>query len=371
MYVGVRFDMIYDMINNVLDYSLNEAMAGHCNHIEIIIHADSSITISDNGEGLPVDTHSSIELSRLEVELTMMFCGRWLSDGSYHVAGGMHGVGLKAVNALSEWMIAEVRRDGHLWRQTFARGIRTSDLIKSRAMGDSESTGTAITFYPDTETLPGIHDEFAVKYEVLAEQYRYIAYVLHGTTIHLRDERPSSLHETTFHFSDLKSLVNEINLNHTPLHEVVCDVKRVPYVSHGIDRGMIEVDFAFQYTDDQHATELLFVNTVPTPDGGMHRTGLRTALTRTINQFARRMNYLKENDASFTGHQTLQGLTALISVKHPFPQFQSQMIVKLQNPEVNQAVSSAISESFRQHLESNPDQAQRILDHCRRMRANE
>ncbi|MEP7284345.1 MAG: ATP-binding protein [Chloroflexota bacterium] len=371
MYIGSRPDAIDNMLYAVLDNSINEAMVRLCDKIELVIHADGSITISDNGSGIPVAIYPREGISQLEVELTIIFAGGRIRNPLYCVWGGMHGIGLNAVNALSESLIAEVRRDGYLWRQSYARGVRTSDLEQIRPMNEGESTGTSITFYPDAEIfleLLKVHD---FNFNTLANRCRELAYILPGLTIHLVDQRETGLpRETTFYFEGgLTSFVKYLNRSRNPLHTVISGTKTV-YVDKDTNREkIIEIDFAFQYTDDLRTTELTFVNTVQTPDGGTHWTGFRTALTRTINKWAHKTGFFKDNEANFIGQNTLEGLTAVVSIKHPYPQFKSQTNVVFVNPEVKGIVASVVSEFFTQHLESNPDEAQRILDRCRRARA--
>jgi DNA gyrase subunit B len=365
MYVGQTPDAIYHMANNVLDYPINDAMAGRCSGIDIIIHGDSSMTISDNGPGLAVVRVESMGLSELEIELTLLVIPGRPSDHLYHVCGGLHGIGLKPVNALSEWLIAEVRRDGYVWRQSYERGKRTSDVVKARPMKMNESTGTSITFRPDPEIMGGFPTEFDYNYDVLSKYCHNLAYVLNGITIVLKDQRSSgSPRKTTFHFEDgLKAFVSELNHDRKPLHDIVSGTKSVQFSKSEYDEGTIEVEFAFQYTDDLHSTERFFVNTVETIDGSTHQAGLRTALTRTSNKWTRKNGYWESKEDKFTWCDTLKGLTAVVSLRHPNPQFESQTKVKLMNPEVRNIVTSTISAVYTQFLEKNPEEARRIADH--------
>jgi DNA gyrase subunit B len=367
MYVGASPDAIYNMADEVLDCAIDEAMAGYCDHIEITIHPDSSMTISDNGSGIPVAMHPTLGISQLEAVLTMIFAGRRSSEHPYTATGGMHGVGLKAVNALSEWFIAEVRRDGYLWRQSYARGVRTSDVEKVRPLNDTESTGTTITFYPDADIFPDLRSGFDFDYDILLKRFRQIAYLLPGITVRFTDQREKPFpREATFCFeSGLETFVRDLNRNRVPLHAVVSGMKTAHYDKGRPNKDTIEVEVALQYTDDAHTTEVLFVNTVETPDGGSHQVGLRTGITRTINKWARKMGYLRTGDDKFTGRDVRKGLTAVVSVKHPNPQFASMTKVILENPEVHSIVASAVSGVLAELLESHHDAAQRIFDNCR------
>jgi DNA gyrase subunit B len=367
MYVGgTDVHALHHLVNEVVDNSIDEAMAGRCDYIEIVIHPDSSVTVSDNGGGIPVAKHPKEGISTLEVVLTNLHAGSKFGSGAYKVSGGLHGVGVKAVNALSEWMIAEVKRDGYLWRQTYERGIRTSEVERIRKLKPDEPTGTFITFYPDDEIFIGVRQEFDYSFKTLMDRFREMAYVTRGVTIRLIDEREKIFpRENTFYFEGgLKTFVNYLNRNRDAIHDVVYGNKEVSFNEGQKGEGTMEVDFAFQYNDGTNTTELAFANTINTPDGGQHLTGLRTALTRVINNFARKSGFLKDKDANFTGRHTLEGLTAIVSVKHPNPQFESQTKVKLMNPEVNSAVAQVVSEVFTEYLENYPKEARRIVDKC-------
>jgi len=369
MYMGFGPDGMYQMFHEVLNNSVNEAMAHYCDYIEITLNADSSITISDNGRGISVDTYHW-DLTCLEIKLSVLVCGSGpLEDYMYYVWGGMHGIGLIPVNALSEWLIAEIRRDGFLWRQSYAQGVRTSDVIKVRPLAAGEATGTSIAFLPDSEIFGPVLDFFTYDYEVLVLRCRQIAYLLHGVTIRLIDRRAStSPRETTFHVEGgLDTFVADLNRDRQPLHPPVVGMKAVPIDSATPDENIVEIEFAIQYTDDPHTTELMFVNTLETPDGGTHLTGLRTALTRTLNQWIRKTG---AGELKFSGPDTRRGLTAVVSLRHPNPWFESQTSVKLTNKEVRGMVASAISGAFVECLEKHPDQAQRIVDHLRRAADN-
>src|SRR5258707_4349836 len=367
MYVGgIDVHALHHLVNEVVDNSIDEAMAGRCDYIEIVIHPDSSVTVSDNGGGIPVAIHPKEGISTLEVVLTNLHAGSKFGSGAYKVSGGLHGVGVKAVNALSEWMVAEVKRDGYVWQQPYARGIRTSDVERIRKLEPDEPAGTFISFYPDAEIFIGVRQEFDYSFKTLMDRFREMAYVTRGVTIRLIDERePIFPRENTFYFEGgLKTFVNYLNRNRDVIHDVVYGSKEIKINEGQKGEGTMEVDFALQYNDGTNTTELAFANTINTPDGGTHLTGLRTALTRVINNYARKSGFLKDKDANFTGRHTLEGLTAIVRVKHPNPQFESQTKVKLMNTEVNSATASVVSEVFTEYLEDHPKEARHIVEKC-------
>lgn len=370
MYVGgTDIHALHHLVYEVVDNSIDEAMAGRCDLIEVVIHPDSSITVRDNGGGIPVETHWQYPIPTLELVMTKLHAGGKFGSGAYTVSGGLHGVGVKAVNALSEWCQADVYRDGYVWRQTYSRGNKTSDLKKLRKMEADEPTGTSISFYPDSEIFMGVREEMDFIFKTLADRFREMAYVVAGVTIHLIDEREQVVsRETTFYFEGgLSAFVRYLNRNRESIHEVVSGRGVVPFnmvVEGKSTEAQMEIEFAFQYTDGTNSTELTFANTINTPDGGTHQTGLRTALTRAINTYARKSGFLKEKDANFTGRHTLDGLTAIVSVRHPNPQFESQTKVKLMNPEVNAAAAQVVSEAFNEWLELNPKEGKRIVEKC-------
>lgn len=367
MYVGgTDIHALHHLVYEAVDNAIDEAMAGRCDFIQIVIHADGSITVSDNGGGIPVEEHWQYPgMSTLEVVFTNLHAGGKFGSGAYTVSGGLHGIGIKAINALSTWTVAEVRRDGFAWQQTYERGKRTSGVEKVRQLEPDEPTGTYISFLPD-DTIMQVVD---FNFEMLANRFREMAYVTRGVTIRLVDERLTPFpRQVTYYFEGgLASFVRYLNLNRSPIHEVVSGTGSTPFMMKLRDKEVeasMETEFAFQYSDTTNITELAFANTINTPDGGTHLTGLRTALTRVINNYARKAGFLKEKDANFTGRHTLEGLTAIVSVRHPGPQFESQTKVKLMNPEVTAAVAQVVSEKFADFLESSPKDARRIVEKC-------
>jgi DNA gyrase subunit B len=364
MYVGgTDIHALHHLIYEVVDNAIDEAMAGRCDLIEIVLHADNSVTVSDNGGGIPVEKHPEENISTLELVLTNLHSGAKFGTGAYKVSGGLHGVGVKAVNALSTWMVAEVRRNGYVWQQTYERGVPTSPVERGKRLKPGQPTGTHISFMPDDTIFTEVRE---FNYNTLMQRFREMAYVTQGVTIRLLDERETPIpRESTFYFEGgIKSFVRYLNRNRDGIHDVVYGNKEIKFNEGNEHEGTMEVDFAFQYTDGTNTTELTFANTINTPDGGTHQTGLRTALTRVINNYARKAGLLKEKDPNFTGRHTLEGLTAIVSIKHPNPQFESQTKVKLMNPEVNSAVAQVVSEVFMEYLEVNPKEGRRIVEKC-------
>lgn len=355
MYVGgTDLKALHHLVYEIVDNSIDEVLAGRADRIEVIIHADSSVTVSDNGVGIPVDIHPTEKVSALELVHTTLHSGGKFDSSVYKVSGGLHGVGAAAVNALSEWMVVTVRRDGFLWQQRYERGLPQTPVERVRPLGPDEDTGTTTTFRYDGTIFTD--EEIDYRYDVLLNRFREMAFVTRGVFITLRDERPAAPREMNFFFEGgLKSFVRYMNRNREVLHDPIYDQKEVDNV---------EVEIAIQYTDAMTASEYAFANTINTPDGGTHLTGLRTAVTRVINSYARKNNYLKEKDPNFTSDDTREGMTAVVSVKHPDPQFESQTKVKLMNNEVAGIVSSVTQDALATYLEEHPREAKRIIERC-------
>jgi len=351
MYVGgTDIKALHHLIYEVVDNSIDEALAGACDRIEIVIHPDSSVTVADNGRGIPVDLHPTMKKPALEVVMTVLHAGGKFGGGSYKVSGGLHGVGVSAVNALSEWCEVEVRREGKIHRQRYERGYPQGpvEVVGKTAEND---TGTRTTFKFDPEIFKGDLD---YKFETLVARFREMAFVTRGVTIYLLDER--SQREMTFYFEGgITSFVRYLNRNRTVIHPVVHVEKEVDGIT---------IDAAIQYTDAYAESVYAFANTINTIDGGTHLTGLRSAVTRTINDYARRSGLLKDADPNFSGDDTREGLTAIISVKHPDPQFESQTKVKLMNPEVQTLSQQVVGEAFSSFLEENPSAGKAIVAKC-------
>ncbi len=356
MYVGgTDIKALHHLIYEVVDNSVDEALAGYCDHIHVTLNEDNSVTVTDNGRGIPVAEHPIEKVSSLELVMTTLHAGGKFDGSSYKVSGGLHGVGVSAVNALSEWMVAEVTRDGTLWRQEYKQGVPQYAVKKVKKLPAKEKnkTSTSMTFQYDPEIfvdVPGF------SWHTLLVRFREMAFVTKGIRITFRDNRTDPHKEHTFYFEGgVTSFVRYLNRNrralHTPAHveKIVDD---------------IGVEVALQYTDAYTESIYAFANTIHTPDGGTHLTGLRGALTRTINDYARKNSLLKDNETNFTGEDTREGLTAIVSVKHPDPQFESQTKVKLMNAEVKTIVESVVAERFSAFMEENPRPAKMIIEKC-------
>lgn len=351
MYVGgTDIKALHHLIYEVVDNSIDEALAGSCDHIDVIIHSDSSVTVTDNGRGIPVDIHPQMKKAALEVVMTVLHAGGKFGGGSYKVSGGLHGVGVSAVNALSEWCEVKVWRDGKMHLQRYERGYPTGPVEVVGKTGKSE-TGTRTTFKYDPQIFKGDLD---YRFDTLVQRFREMAFVTRGVTIYLSDER--SNREMTFYFEGgITSFVRYLNRNRSVLHPVVHIEKEIESIT---------IDAAIQYTDAFAESVYAFANTINTIDGGTHLTGLRSAVTRTINDYARRSGLLKDSDPNFSGDDTREGLTAIVSIKHPEPQFESQTKVKLMNPEVQTLAQQVVSDAFGTFLEENPSAAKAIVQKC-------
>ncbi len=351
MYVGgTDIKALHHLIYEVVDNSIDEALAGACDRIEVVIHPDRSVTVIDNGRGIPVDIHPQMKKPALEVVMTVLHAGGKFGGGGYKVSGGLHGVGISAVNALSAWCEVEVRREGKIHFQRYERGYPTGPVTVIGKV-DPSSTGTKTTFRYDEEIFKGDLD---FRFDTLVQRFREMAFVTRGVTIYLLDERIDR--EMTFYFEGgITAFVRYLNRNRETLHPVIHVEKEVDGIT---------VEAAIQYTDAYAESVYSFANTINTIDGGTHLTGLRAAITRTINDYARRSNLLKESDPNFSGDDTREGLTAIISIKHPDPQFESQTKVKLMNPEVQTLVQQIVGDMFGAFLEENPNAGRAIVQKC-------
>ncbi len=351
MYVGgTDIKALHHLVYEVVDNSIDEALAGACTRIEVTINPDRSVTVKDNGRGIPVDIHPQMKKAALEVVMTVLHAGGKFGGGGYKVSGGLHGVGVSAVNALSEWCEVEVCRDGKRHFQRYERGYPKAPVAVI-GKANPKDTGTTTTFKFDTEIFKGDLD---YRFDTLSQRFREMAFVTRGVTIYFRDARIER--EMTFYFEGgITSFVRYLNRNRDVLHSVVHVEK---------EADGITVDAAIQYTDAYAESVYSFANTINTIDGGTHLTGLRGAVTRTINDYARRSGLLKDADSNFTGDDTREGLTAIVSIKHPDPQFESQTKVKLMNPEVQTLAQQVIGDAFSSFLEENPAAGKAIIQKC-------
>jgi DNA gyrase subunit B len=371
MYIGgTDIRALHHLVYEVVDNSVDEALAGRCDHILVTLQDDDVVSVQDNGGGIPVGINPDTKRPTVEGVMTEIGMGGKFGTGAYKVSGGLHGVGVSAVNALSVEMRTNVFRDGYLWEQTFSQGKIITNLKKVRKMQADESTGTLQTFKPDFTVLEPNH----FSYDTLAQRFREMAFVTRRVTITLRDERVHPLpRETTFYFEGgLYSYVRYLNHNRRVLHDPLFVEKDVEISREGKDPIVIGIEVAFQYNDTANVSEMAFANTINTPDGGTHLTGLRSAITGVINRYARKAGLLKDKEPNFSGIDTLEGITAIVSIKHPDPSFESQTKVKLINPEVQGAVSQVVTEAFNEFLDLNPREARKIVDKCMTsMRARE
>ncbi|CUU34341.1 DNA gyrase subunit B [Armatimonadetes bacterium GXS] len=347
MYIGDTGPRgLHHLFVEVLDNSVDEALAGYCDHIDVILHADQSVSVIDNGRGIPVDIHPEVGLPGVEVVMTMLHAGGKFGGGGYRVSGGLHGVGVSVVNALSEWLEVEVARDGYLYRQRFERGAPVTPLQKVKP---TNKRGTRVTFLADRE----VFGDYRYDPAIFIKRLRELAYLNPNVTFTFTDELNGKPKQVFKYTKGIAALVEALNENKDPLHKVV-------YFRNA--REDTEVEVALQYHTGYQETLLSYANNIHTVEGGTHLTGFKTALTRVINQYARKAGLLKEKDPNFTGDDVLEGLTAVIAVKLLHPQFEGQTKTKLGNLEVQGLVNSIVGEAFSDYLERNPSIARKIVE---------
>ena len=353
MYIGTTdVKGLHHLVWEIVDNSIDEALAGFCNNIEIIINKDNSITVKDNGRGIPVGVHPKTGISTVETVYTVLHAGGKFGGGGYKVSGGLHGVGASVVNALSKWVVVTVYKDGKIYETKFENGGKT--VQKLTVIGDCElnRTGTTVTFKPD----PDIFDTDIYDYETLKTRTRELAFLNKGLKLTLRDDR--DLEDTTgevFHYEGgISEYVKYLNKNKTPIHDQIIHLE-------GEEDGII-FEVAMQYNSGYSDSIYSFVNNINTHDGGTHEEGVRRALTRIINNYARKTNMLKEKDDSLTGDDVKEGLTMIVSCKHPNPQFEGQTKGRLGNSEVRKLADNVFSAGFDRFLMENPDEAKIIVE---------
>ncbi|MYH61637.1 MAG: DNA topoisomerase (ATP-hydrolyzing) subunit B [Caldilineaceae bacterium SB0675_bin_29] len=352
MYIGgTDTKALHHMVYEVVDNAIDEAMQGRCDKIVVTIHKDESVTVEDNGAGIPVGIQKQTGMPALTVVMTKLHAGGKFGDVGYKVSGGLHGVGVSAVNALSTWMETTVKRDGKIWRQRFELGVPVTEVEEVGKCKRGE-TGTIQRFLRDDT----IFDVLEYDWNTLVTRFREMAFLTRGIDIHFVDDRGEEPREISFYFEGgVQTFVRYLNKNRTVLHPPI-------YVDMQVDSTHVEA--AIQYTDGYNESIFAFANTINTPDGGSHLTGLRAAVTRQINDYARKQGILKDNDANFSGDDTRQGMTAIISVKIVEPQFEGQNKLKLLNNEVRYQVETAVAEGINSWMEENPREARRITDKC-------
>ncbi len=353
MYIGTTdVKGLHHLVWEIVDNSIDEALAGYCNNIEIVINKSNSITVKDNGRGIPVGVHAKTGISTVETVYTVLHAGGKFGGGGYKVSGGLHGVGASVVNALSSWVVVTVYKDGNVYETKFEKGGKTAQKLTVVGSCEKERTGTTVTFKPD----PDIFDTDIYDYDTLRVRTRELAFLNKGLKLTLRDDRDSE--DTTgesFHYEGgISEYVKYLNKSKTPIHEQVIHLE-------GEEDGII-FEVAMQYNTGYSDSIYSFVNNINTHDGGTHEEGVRRALTRIINNYARKNNFLKEKDDSLTGDDVKEGLTMIVSCKHPNPQFEGQTKGRLGNSEVRKLADNVFSEGFERFLLENPDEAKIIID---------
>ncbi|MBC6696252.1 DNA topoisomerase (ATP-hydrolyzing) subunit B [Terrisporobacter mayombei] len=349
MYIGSTGPRgLHHLVYEIVDNSIDEALQGYCDRIYVSLNEDGSVTVKDDGRGIPVETHPKTGKSTLETVLTVLHAGGKFGGGGYKVSGGLHGVGISVVNALSKWLIADVYRDGKIYRQTYEKGMTTSSL---EVVGESNHTGTIINFMPD-ET---IFDEVEFKYETLEHRLRELAFLNKGVKIVFEDKRENSERKKEFHYDGgIVEFVKYLNKTKTAIHEDIV------YIDKKIGDSIVEI--AMQYTDGYTENIYSFANNIDTHEGGTHLAGFKAAITKTVNDYAKRNKLIKENEGNLTGEDIREGLTAVVSVKLPDPQFEGQTKTKLGNTYMRGNVDSVTVEELGAFLEENPTTARIIVD---------
>lgn len=349
MYIGsTSVDGLHHLVYEVVDNSIDEAMAGYCTDISVIIHSDNSVTVNDNGRGIPVEIHKQKKKSALEVVMTTLHAGGKFDHKAYKVSGGLHGVGVSVVNALSEWLEVEVRRNGKVYYQKYLKGVPTDDV---KTIGEAKKTGTKVTFKPDRKIFETIEFSF----NVLATRMRELAFLNKGIKIKIKDERKEEPVEEIYQYTGgIVEFVKDMNKNKNVLNN------KPIYITG--EKDNIQVEVAIQYNDGYSDNMFSFVNNIKTIEGGTHLSGFKTALTKAISFFAKKNNLLKNSELDIQGDDAREGLCAVVSVRVPDPQFEGQTKAKLGNSEVEGIVNSLVYEKLTAHFEENPTEAKRIIN---------
>ena len=352
MYIGTTdVKGIHHLVWEIVDNSIDEALAGYCNHIEITINKDNSVTVVDNGRGIPVGIHPKTGISTVETVYTVLHAGGKFGGGGYKVSGGLHGVGASVVNALSSWVVVTVYKEGKIYEVKFANGGKTVQPLTVIGACEEDKSGTTVTFKPDAD----IFDTDIYDYETLKVRTRELAFLNKGLRLTLTDKRSGEEKQETFHYEGgISEYVKFLNKNKTPIHEEIIHLQ-------GEEAGIM-FEVAMQYNSGYTDNIYSFVNNINTHDGGTHEEGVRRALTRIINNYARKNNFLKDKDAALTGDDVKEGLTMIISCKHPNPQFEGQTKGRLGNSEVRKIADNVFAEGFERFLMENPEEAKIIVD---------
>jgi DNA gyrase subunit B len=352
MYIGSTGSPgLHHLVYEVVDNSIDEALAGYCTKVDVTIRPDNSISVCDDGRGIPVDYHAEEKMSALQLVLSTLHAGGKFDNSSYKVSGGLHGVGVSCVNALSSRMVAEVFRDGKAYRMEFSRGIPTTEL---QTVGDTDKRGTAITFWPD----PDVFETTEYCFDILSKRLRELAFLNKGVIINIRDERPEGKNHEFCYPGGLSSFITYLDENKTPLHSSpICFTQMIESV---------EVEVAMQYNDSYNENIFSFANNINTVDGGTHLSGFKTALTRTVNSYIEANGMLKnsKDKVEIKGEDLREGLTAVISVKLPNPQFEGQTKAKLGNSDIAGLVNTSVGEMLATFLAENPAVAKKVVEKC-------
>ena len=352
MYIGTTdVKGLHHLVWEIVDNSIDEALAGFCNHIEITINKDNSVTVVDNGRGIPVGIHPKTGISTVETVYTVLHAGGKFGGGGYKVSGGLHGVGASVVNALSSWVVVTVYKEGKIYEVKFANGGKTVQPLTVIGACEEDKSGTTVTFKPDAD----IFDTDIYDYETLKVRTRELAFLNKGLRLTLTDKRSGEEKQETFHYEGgISEYVKFLNKNKTPIHEEIIHLQ-------GEEAGIM-FEVAMQYNSGYTDNIYSFVNNINTHDGGTHEEGVRRALTRIINNYAKKNNFLKDKDAALTGDDVKEGLTMIISCKHPNPQFEGQTKGRLGNSEVRKIADNVFAEGFERFLMENPEEAKIIVD---------
>jgi DNA gyrase subunit B len=351
MYIGsTDLKGLHHLVYEIVDNSIDEALAGFCDRIDVEIHPDNSVSVIDNGRGIPVGIHPKVGKPTVEVVMTILHAGGKFGGGGYKVSGGLHGVGMSVVNALSEWLVVEVKLDGKIYTQRYERGNPVTEL---KVVGETDATGTTITFLPDDLIFEDVNFNF----DVLKTRLRELAFLNKGLQINVTDERPPEKITKSYHYEGgILSFVQYLNKNKTVLH------KDPIYIQGMKDSSLVEI--ALQYNDSYMENIFSFANNIATIEGGTHLSGFKSALTRVMNDYARKQNFLKSTDSNLSGEDIREGLTAIISVKLLEPQFEGQTKTKLGNSEIRGLVESIVSDGLTVFLEEHPNVGRNIIDKC-------
>ncbi|KPK56988.1 MAG: DNA gyrase subunit B [Gemmatimonas sp. SG8_38_2] len=349
MYIGSTSSRgLHHLVYEVVDNSIDEAMSAYCDQIEVTIPKDNSITVSDNGRGIPVDRHPTEKVPGVELAMLTLHAGGKFDKDSYKVSGGLHGVGVSVVNALSEWLNVEIHRDGKIWQQSYSRGQKKTEL---KAGGKTDKTGTIVSFKAD----PEVFTELEYDFDALAIRLRELAFLNRGVKVTLKDEREGQERKSNYQYDGgIKEFVKYLRGNKKALHTEIVYLES--------KRSECEMELALQYNDGYKEDTFTFVNNINTHEGGTHLTGFKAALTRTLNDYARRAGMLKKVGYTLTGEDVREGLTAILSVRVMDPQFEGQTKTKLGNSEVRGAVESVVNEGLSNFLAENPSAARRVIE---------